>query len=251
MAVPVQYSPRIAVADWLRRGVGVTLQLPVYRDGSLQAPTVSGSSFTLRDPNGVDVITDRAITVSGSIAQVALADTDLPSTLSYAAGYRERWTLVMPDGHTHLFERGAAVTRSNLYPVVTDDDLLALYPDLNSYRPSSLSSWQGQIDAAWKVIVGRLQGDRRWPYLIMEAEALREVLVELTLGYCFNMAATSTLTVDNRFGPAADRHMKNYSYAYKRLRFEYDVDNDGTEGGQVSAAGALFTSHSPASQWTW
>lgn len=246
------YAPRAPYPRWLQRALAQTITLEVYRDGALAAP-VSGA-FSLFDPTGLAVVASRAIAVASSRAQVGILSGDLPATCTLGEDWREEWALLMPDGVTHTFPRPAAVVRTRLYPVVSDADLLARYPDLGRLRPSSLASWQSYLDEAWTLILGRLYGLGNWPYLILDPWTLREPHLDLTLHLVFTAMHTGSAgTGESRWTDLGRQHRLNFEHQWKRLRFRYDADQDGhvTEGDRRAAAGAFFTNVPPRTSWGW
>ena len=147
MATERIYSPRIRIHDVLERNRGVTLDLPIYRDNALVGPT--SAFFNLKDPNGNDVISRRAVSIVANVATYTIAGDELPATLRLSEGYLQIWELTI-SGVVYTFRKPCAIARSGLYPVISDLDLEAEYSDLASIRPSSLgSSYQTYIDEAW------------------------------------------------------------------------------------------------------
>ena len=60
------YSPRIRIHEVLERNRACTVDLPIYRDNALQAPT--SAYFKLVDPEGNDVIARTAVSVVANVA---------------------------------------------------------------------------------------------------------------------------------------------------------------------------------------
>ena len=242
------YTARISIPEYLERNRAQVVSLEVYRDGALAAP--SSGTFTLFDAQGAEVVSAAAVTVSGSIAQYSIPAATLPTTKAVGEGWLSEWALVMPDGITHTFRRSSALVLRALYPVITDLDLLALYTDLNLLRPSGLSSFQGYIDEAWRQVLGRLISKGRFPYLIVDPWALREIHLETTLGLIFRDFASSI--GEGRWLALAENHKKEASFAWQALTFQYDEDHDGQpDGGErrKSAHPVVYLSNAPRTRW--
>lgn len=246
MATEKLYSPRIRSHDVLERERGVTLDLPVYRDNTLAGPTAA--YFTLKDPSGVDVIARHAISIVGNIATVSLIASDLPGTLDLSEGYLQIWELTI-SGHLYTFKKTTAIARSSLYPVISDLDLEAEYSDLSSIRPSSLgNSYQTYIDEAWIQLIQRIRDLGNIEYLIMNSQSLRACHKNLTFYLIFKDMDSSGLG-EGRYLDLAREHRKQMEFDFKRLKFQYDSNQDGViddANSRKSALGVFYTSAPPA-----
>lgn len=218
------YTIRAPYPVMLQRGRAATTKIEVYRDGALSAPTASGSTYTLLSPSGSTVVSG-AVTVSSSVATYSLSAGDLPSTLQLGEGYQEVWVLVLADGTTRTFDREAAVILRPLYPVVTDLDLTAMYPDLATWRGSDVTSMQGFIDEAWRQILSRLIAQGVLPYLVKSAHAFRTAHQHLALAIWAGYAAKGRAGAN--FLELATMHRAAYEEAWKAINFAVDTDHDG------------------------
>lgn len=219
------YSARFSTPDWIGRATDQTLALPVYRDGALAAP--ASGTFTLTDPAGAVVVSAAAVTVSASVATYSLAAATVPATLNLSDRWLETWSLVMPDGRTYPFRRDAALVRARLYPVVTDLDLTRLHTELREWMAQDASSLQNYIDAAWDDVLLRLMEDGRYPSLVLSPWSLRGAHTWLALAYAFRDYASSAAGSADKYGPLAAHYLEEYGKAWSRLRFTYDIDEDG------------------------
>lgn len=167
------------VLQWQRPNV---VSAPLYRDGTIVAP--SSGTFTLRDPNGTNVVDAAAVTITGSIATYTVLAAVLPSTASLGEGWMEIWDLVVSGVH-YTTDRPAALCRVPLVPVITDADLLLEHPDLVAWRPAAETSFQKAIDASWAELMGRLSAEGRLSYIMKPAAAFRQWHLYTTLGRIF------------------------------------------------------------------
>jgi hypothetical protein len=239
------YSPRIRIHDVLERARGCTVDLPVYRDNQLQSPT--SAYFRLTDPEGNDVIARTAVSIIANIATYNISASELPTTLRLADGYMQYWELTI-SGTVHTFKKPAAICLSALYPVISDLDLEAEYSDLASIRPSSLgSSYQTYIDEAWVQLIQRVRDQGNIEYLIMSPQSLRAAHKNLTFYLIFKDMDSSGLG-EGRYLDLARTHRKEMEFDFKRLKFTYDLNQDGradNENKRRSALGVIYTSAPP------
>ena len=245
MATERLYSPRIRIHDVLERARGCTVDLPVYRDNQLQSPT--SAFFRLTDPEGNDVIARTAVSIIANIATYNISASELPTTLRLADGYMQYWELTI-SGTVHTFKKPAAICLSALYPVISDLDLEAEYSDLASIRPSSLgSSYQTYIDEAWVQLIQRVRDQGNIEYLIMSPQSLRAAHKNLTFYLIFKDMDSSGLG-EGRYLDLARTHRKEMEFDFKRLKFTYDLNQDGradNENKRRSALGVIYTSAPP------
>lgn len=243
------YSARIPFPDYLERNRSQTVKLEVYRDGALAAP--SSGTFTLYDDSDEEVVSAAAVTITSSVAEYTIPALTLPTSKAVGEGWREEWALLMPDGVIHTFRRSAALVLKNLYPVITDLDLTALYTDLGDLRPASLTSFQGYIDEAWRQVLGRLIAAGRFPYLILDPWSLREIHLETTLALIFRDFASSL--GQGQYLELAESHKKEAAFAWKTLTFQYDEDHDGKPDSKrrKAAEPVIYLSNAPRTRWGW
>ena len=219
------YTFRTPYPDMIQAGRNAVLTMPVYRNGALVAPTQSGSTFTLLDPNGTAVVNAAAVTVTNSVATCTVTGSLIPTTAKLGEGWIERWTLVLPDGTTRTVERRAALVLYELVPVISDVDLLALYPDLATWRDASVTSMQTWIDEAWARIIARLYTKRRWPYLIKSADSLRTLHIEMALMLWAQYLAKGRS--GSNFIEVMRAHQQNVEGEWAALAVTWDADHDG------------------------
>lgn len=245
MATERIYSPRIRIHDVLERSRACTVDLPVYRDNALQSPT--SAYFRLTDPEGNDVIARTAVSVVANVATYNIGANELPDTLRLSDGYMQYWELII-DGVTHTFKKPSAICLSALYPVISDLDLEAEYSDLASIRPSSLgSTYQTYIDEAWVQLIQRVRDMGNIEYLIMSPQSLRAAHKNLTFYLIFKDMDSSGLG-EGRYLDLAREHRKQFEFDFKRLKFTYDMNQDGRADDETrrrSALGVIYTSAPP------
>ena len=109
--------------------------------------------------------------------------------------------------------------------VVADADLIAEYDALADQRVGRMSTFQGPIDQAWKIIVERLIGDTRLPYMNRAPTALRETHLHLALAKLFQSFG---LNADgNHWRELAKIEHDRYEGAFARISLQLDQNQDG------------------------
>lgn len=239
------YAARIAYPQYLQRDREQVVRLEVHLGRGLAEP--ASGTYALRDRNGAELAAG-AVTVVRQVATYTVPASALPATLGLGQGYVEVWTLVMPDGSTRTFERDAVVVRSALYPVVTDQDMIDVYSDLERLRPSRLDSFATYRIEAWKRILGRLEIRGNLPNLITTPWSLREVHLELSLHLC---AADQKTGRDGKWASIAEDHKREFELGWQRMKFKYAAEDGGDAGALVSPEATLFSTAPPSTSWEW
>lgn len=122
-------------------------------------------------------------------------------------------------------DRRAALVLYELVPVISDVDLLAVYPDLATWRDASVPNMQGWIDEAWARIIARLYTKRRWPYLIKSSDSLRTLHTEMALMLWAQYAAKGRAGAN--FIDLMRQHSQNVEGEWAALAVTWDADHDG------------------------
>jgi hypothetical protein len=251
MATERLYSPRIRIHEVLERNRGATIDLPIYRDNNLVSPTAA--YFKLVDPEGNDVIARTSVSIVANIATYNVSASELPTTLTLGDGYMQYWELTIA-GVVHTFKKPTAIALSALYPVISDLDLEAEYSDLASIRPSSLgTTYQTYIDEAWVQLVQRIRDLGNIEYLVMSPQSLRACHKNLTFYLIFKDMDSSGLG-EGRYLDLAREHRKQFEFDFKRLKFTYDLNQDGRaddKNHRRSALGVFYTSAPPVWYRRW
>jgi hypothetical protein len=238
-------SPRIRLHEVFERAKTQTTTLKVYENGVVVVPT--SANFTLLDNNNTKIITSAAasISVGGEISYIVAA-ADIPETIQFSDNYLIEWDVTF-GGIEYNFRRTCAIARTKLYPVVSDIDLTAQYSDLESIRPSNMTSFQSYITEAFVQIIERLRSEGNLEYLIISNQSLRGIHIDLSLTIIFRDMDSSGLG-EGRYLQLAQEHRKSYEAGFARLKFKYDLLENNTNNdadGLRAAKSVIFTSQSP------
>ena len=240
-------SARIRLHEVLIRGKADTTQITSYEDGAAIVPT--GATVQLQEPDGTSVFGPVAATIAGGgTCSYAVSPAQLPATLDLSDGYLLFCELTLATGAVLTFRRPCAVTLSKLYPVITDLDLIANYSDIANIRPASMTSYQGYIDEAWIRLITRIRDQGNYEYLIMDPQSLRACHLDLALYLIFRDFDSTGLSAENRYMELAREHMNQYTAAFDRLNFRYDLDQDNQMDDGTKRRGAvsvIYTSDPP------
>lgn len=223
-----EYATRIRLPAYIERDRTTVLSFPLYRDGSLSAP--SSGTVTIYNAANQEVVSAAAVSIVSSVATYSVLTASV-SSQQLGVGWRVEWSLVMGDTYTHVYRQDAALVRCRLAPVIVDADLTARHSDLASFLPTGTTTWQTWIDAAWEDIVGRLEGMGRRPYLVLSPEALRPIHLFASLAIiCRDLAGTGD--EGNKWARLADHYRDETEAAWGRCSLVYDETDSGRADGQ-------------------
>lgn len=218
------YSARFELPDLIERGKNNALKCRVYRAGALVAP--SSGTVSIYDTSTTAVVSAAAVTVSASVATYTLSSA-LVTDHALEEGWRVEWSLVMPDGVTHVFRNDAALVRGRLYPSITEADLYRVASSLNPAGAAvihSETSFADKIDEAFVQIENRLIAQGNRPNLVLSPSAFRESHIYLALALIFEDFASR---LNEAYEIRARMYREMFEGAWGRLRFVYDTDDDG------------------------
>lgn len=248
MATSTPYTARIRRIEILERAKAQQTELKVYLDGLQVVP--SSGTYTLTQPDGSNIVVDAqavSIDADGTITYNHTAG-QLPKTLPLGEGYLQEFSLVI-SGDTHIFRRLCSVTLRRLYPTVTDLDLIDEYHDLNSLRPSTLTSYQPYITSAWMEILRRTRTNGTcYSYLVLTPESFHDSLLHLTLYKIFRDFHTGLSQAQGRFLDLANEEYRLYNHHYAQINFVYDTDheNKATDPDKRTGQPVIFLSNTPS-----
>lgn len=223
------YSARFELPELIEQGRDNALVCRIYRGPGLVTPTQSGSTITIYNASNTAIISAAAITVSSSVARYTLLSSAI-SSQSRGTGWRVEWSLVMPDGVTHVFRNDAALVLRRLYPVVTEADLYRRLSSLDPSGDSPVHSQANFIDKLDEVMISieqRLLGEENRPNLVLSPSAFREVELELWIALILEDFQTR---LTDAYRDLAQDARNRYEAAWSRLRW---VEDSSGDDGQV------------------
>lgn len=228
MAIP-NYTARFPLPEFLPRDEDTVVFCPVWFEGDAVEP--DSGTVTLYNAGG-DALATPAVTVVDGVATATI----LASTMAdedYQDKCRLEWALDFtqagtPATFTKTFVRPASIVRVQLYPVITDDDLFSVAPDLENFlRGSDQTSWQPQIDEAWNRLQLYIYEQGNRANLIATAWTLRDAHMLKTLELCYG--GVDQYNTESAYREIAEGFHAKYLAALDRLTFDYESeDEDGT-----------------------
>ena len=219
--------------DFIQRGKTTTLARSIYEDGVQVVP--SSVALNLLDENSITVLdaVACAVAVSGGITYelpaVVTADRELSEY------WLEEWVATMADGEVVTIRRDAALVRRQLYPVVTEDDLLARHSDLGKLLPAGVTTWATVLASAWAVIELELLSKGHRPNLVTNAWAFKLVHELKTLELIFRDSSTYSAGGSSKYGDLATYYATAYAAAWDKIPLKYDSGDTGLPSDAVEA----------------
>lgn len=219
----IEYTFRVRKPDVLVRGRANNVQMAVYRDRRLVAPT--SGIFRLFSPDETELYENPAVTITNRIAVATIPALSLPATLSFGELYLERWLLTFADGIERIGIREAALAFRELYCPVAEIDLTSEYPNIDAELAKGvpLQDW---IDEAWAQIVNRMRKIGVLSYTVISSEALRETVRHLAYYFIFKELFRRT-TGSTHWRDLYVHHLEMYNRAWGEMNFRTDLDQDG------------------------
>ena len=226
MSSDTPYSARVRVTELLERGKAQTTLLEVYRDGSQITPC--SATYSILKPDGQYIVENGSTNILGDgTIQYNHTTSQLNAQLTLGEGYVQEFNVTI-SGEVFTFRRMAAIVLKRLYPVISDADLEEVYTDLDSLRPSSITSYQQYIDSAWYTILRRLRTvGAGYEYLVTSPEAFAEAHRHLSLYLIFRDFHSSLGQSNGRYLELAQEHYKLYQDEFHVINFVYDEDHTG------------------------
>lgn len=224
MSISTPYAPQIRIVHLLERNKAQITDLKVYRNNALIVPTLA--KYTLLNATGKKLVNEQtaSIDTDGVMSYTVLAS-DIPESINLGEGYLEEWKVTI-DGVVHIFRRMISIVLRKLYPVISDDDLTAIYSDLHELLPSSLTSYQKYIDDAWYQILRKVRQNANYEYLVMSAESFYEPHRHLSLYLIFRDFHSSLGQSTGRYLDLANEHKSQYDSEWKMTNWIYDENHD-------------------------
>lgn len=230
-------APRFLLPFHLVRAQDNALLCPLYLDDALVAP--SSGTCTVYDASN-QVVSTGSVSITASVATYTVDAADVPSTRNYQTGWRVEFELAV-DGVTNLYRNRAHLVRSELHPVITDQDLYDIRSALDPARQASCihsrQGFQDKRDAAWVRLMGMLARNGSLPHLIVDPLELREAHLMLTLALIYDDFST---TLNEAYAAEAERFHDRFRAEFGDLKLEYDLDGDGDADQTRPAMGSVW-----------
>lgn len=224
----------------LERGRANVLELALWRGPVLSPP--AAATVTLTAASGAVLVAAGAASIVEGVARYTVAS-GVTTGQDLGDGWLVSWEA---DGRT--YDHTAALCRRVPYPVITDLDVYQIAPYLDPSTPSPVTrepTLERYRTGAWIEIQHRLLQSGRRPWLIVDAAALREPHLMLTLAIVHDALGARGRSGEGMVETAA-RYRARYERAMGAMSIQYDDDDDGTPNRTRSQTGALWLGEEPA-----
>lgn len=212
-------TPRI-----VERGVAASLTADV-RDAADVQQTATAATVTLYVGSKV-LLAATAAAALGPPASYSLTAA-LTTDEALTDRWLELWAMTI-GGSPYTFRRTGYLVRHAYHSVVTQADLVALYPNLadTSVLPGDLDDYGDFLDRAREYIERQLLKKGRRAHLVFDAYALLDAEVHLALSYIFDYFQSDL--GDGRYKELAEVHREQFAHEWKTAEFRYDETEIGT-----------------------
>lgn len=217
------YTARFPGPQFIERNATQTIELRVYRDGALVAP--SAATVSVYDSTGSAVVDAQTATIASSFSTYSIAAATT-ANLTLGEGWRVEWTATI-SGVVYVFRNDAALVRRQLYPVISDLDLFRRASSLDPSSATvitSLTTYQSYLDEAFLEIQNRLINTGRRPNLVISPYSLRDVHLYLTLALIFEDLSTR---LNEAYELRAQEYRAHYERCWGELKMLIDTDDSG------------------------
>lgn len=227
------------------RSAALRLTQEVHNGSTVVTP--DSATFELVDGAGTSLASGAATIGADGIAYF---DLSAAATASAELGddYLEHWEFTI-GSDVYGFRRDAAIVLRELFPVITDTDVLRGHPELADIRDEDRTSWEEPRAEAWYEILAWLQQTGRRPWLIMSSRVLRDLHLFLTRHIVYRGLSSTPRGDQGAFPQTRDYYWQRYEAARDSLKLEaYDVRETGNmddAAEDVPAKGNIWLGPAP------
>lgn len=230
----------------LIKGVDTPLVLSLLDDAGDLIDVASG---TITVYKGVTNVVSGSVTVNGGVASytVAAADTEDGTVGEYSATWRAVWAVTDTDGNAYTVRQACVLVNAALFSPITDDDLIEAAPSLADMVPPDAATYETFRVAAFNRLVRKLKRNGKIAALVLDADALVDVLIADTLAMIYREHVTAM--GDQRYAQQAAYWQEQSASEWGAFVVQYDRTGvGGPTGPDDSASGGvavLFTARPP------
>lgn len=210
-----------------------TIACPVRHGslGSLQAPTVAGSSITIEKPDGTDLVSADPVAVPSSTAEY---DVTPGSAETQGEGWTVVWQLLI-GGVLYDYRYDAYLCDYVPHCPISVLDLFAREPELRGRVPQAQSDrdggdstgWQPQVDLVYYELLQRLLDDGRQPWLIRGMHGARRWMIPRAIEICYRAIDPT----GQKYADKVKDAMWEAKNARADLKFQFTSDPAGIRRG--------------------
>lgn len=219
-----QPSARMPLPYFIVQGLDYSIECPLWRDGRLVRAV--GGTVSIYDKAGRAVVDRADVDVVDNVARYTVPGV-MTRELQRGTGWRVEWSLETDDGTQPIIVNEAALVRTELRPVITDEDIARRVSNLDLRRDrvaADRETWQPYIDEAWVQIQSRMLSSGVRPNTVISSSETREVHLLLTLALIYEDLA---LTRPDKYTEQATDRRRQAEAQWRAMQPLLDVDDDG------------------------
>ena len=221
----------ILTEDQATQDLAYPIAVNIWEAGSQLTPT--SGTVTIKDPDGTAIVTAAAMTLSVKTLTYSLAAASTATLWENAIIEVDYIVSTVHYLATFLFD----VVIYPLTCTVIDTDLKAYAPQIADDIWSTQTSYDTQIQEAFKLIKRAIKNKGKRPSLIIDGSQVRELIILKTFEMiCFDFAKDPADIWFARY----EKYKTAYEEAFASLNIKYDEDESGnitTE--EVAALGQI------------
>ncbi len=232
------YTVRHSMPHFIVQGRPHELACPVYYEGEVVTPT--SASVSVYDASNQAVVDGATATIGADGIATYVVQGATTSGLQRARGWRVEWEINLDDGTVLTPRSKAALVRTQLYCPVTDADIVARVPSLDTADGRRISGhyhYQWAIDSAWIEVSQWLLGKENLPHLVTDSSDLWPVVLYLAVSLIF---ADMSSTQGDSYSAQATTYRELYVEARGQVNLDYDRDDDGVADERRAAEPTLW-----------
>ena len=206
--------------DQAVQGYAYPIEVKAYSAGTQLIPTAA--TITITDPDGTEQVADAAMSISQAGTMTYSLAAKYTSELWEDVVIAVKYTVsTVAYKATFFFD----VVLNALECSVIDDDLKAYLPALASENWSTQTTFDAQIQEAFRIIKRELKNRGRRPALVFDGTQVRECIVYKALEIICHGFARAT---DDIWWSRHETYRTAYERATSNLSLKYDEDESAT-----------------------
>jgi hypothetical protein len=212
MAIDAQFG-----LDEVYPATAEDLTLTVYVGGV--AATISAAAYTIYDSGGNTKGTGSA-TIASNVLTVTVDATWFTVIEENA---RIEWAYTI-SGTAYKSNNLFDIVKTKLTNPVIDADLQKYHPKIQDDRWSEQTTFQPQIDKAFRKVKRDIKNRGNRPALIVDAEQIKELIILKSLEIVFCDFKTQPTDIWSEY---CMKYAEEYNTEFSNTRFKYDETGDG------------------------
>jgi len=202
------------------KGEDYPIEVKVYESGAQLVP--DSATITVKDPDGSEYVEDQDMDVEAGVGTLTYT-----LTSTHTADLEEDCIIEVTYTASDVDYKAVFlfdIVLNILKPCIIDDDLKKYSPQIASEIWATQTSYDPQIQEAWKILYRDIKNKGRRPHMLIDGSQLRELHIlktfEITL---FDFARSAESIHWEKYLAYKER----YTDLFDALIIKYDEDEDG------------------------